>query len=232
MIKLLALISISFFSPSVQQDSIGVEIINGKTFVVHKVTQGETLYAISKRYGVTVDQILEYNPTADAGLEINQLLKIPYVPRPKRSDGIIHKVAEKETLFSISKLYGVTVDEIKQWNNLTDDGLTVGRELLIKKKNPATVVATPVQEIKSEKGVHTVAPKETMYSITRQYNITREQLREWNGLTSDELKVGQVLMVAQPSYKKTIPPPIETKAETRAPVVQEEKITPGANEKS
>ena len=201
MIKLLVIASISFFSPSIKQDSIGVEIISGKTFVVHKVTQGETLYGISKRYGVTVEQILEYNPTADGGLEINQILKIPYVPRPKRSnDALIHKVSDDETLYSISKLYGVTVDEIKQWNNLTDNGLTIGRELLIKKR----VISQPNSQSdgKVGNGVHVVAAKETIFSITRQYGITREQLKEWNGLQSDELKIGQTLVVSQPNSTK------------------------------
>jgi len=180
-----------------------METINGKLFVVHKVEQGETLYSISKRYGVTVEQILEQNATADAGLEIDQILKVPYVPRaPRRpSNGNTHIVAEKETLFSISRQYGITIDELKQWNNLSDNGLALGQELVIKKKN-TLAVGTPV-EMKSGRTVHTVAAKETMFSITRQYGITVEQLREWNSLSTDELKIGQTLFVAQPSYNQT-----------------------------
>jgi LysM repeat protein len=204
MIKLLVLVSISFFNPTTPKDSIGVEIISGKTFVVHKVSQGETLYGISKRYGVSLEQILEFNPTADGGLEIDQILKIPFVPRARRpKDETIHKVGDNETLYSISKLYGVSIEEIKQWNNLTDNGLTLGRELVIKKKNTVPVSANTPIEIKPGKGVHTVAPKETVYSIARQYGITRDQLKEWNGLQSDELSIGQNLMVIQPIYSKS-----------------------------
>ena len=94
-----------FLIPKSNTNSIGMETINGKPFVVHKVDQGETLYSISRRYGVTVDQVLEHNPTADAGLEIDQILKVPYTPRAprKQSNGNTHIVAEKETLFSISR---------------------------------------------------------------------------------------------------------------------------------
>jgi LysM repeat protein len=151
-------------------------------------------------------------------------LKIPYVPRSKKAvEGTIHKVGEKETLFSISKLYGVSVDEIKQWNDLTDSGLTVGRELLIKKKNTAAVV-NATTEIKSGKGVHTVAPKETIFSIAKLYGISREQLKEWNGLQSDELKVGQNLMVAQPTYSKsqTVTEAAQTQSSVQV-IVPEEK---------
>ncbi|HEY3430525.1 MAG TPA: LysM peptidoglycan-binding domain-containing protein, partial [Cyclobacteriaceae bacterium] len=223
MVKFLILISVSFFNPEVQRDSIGIETINGKVFVVHKVGAGETLYAISKRYGVTVDQILEHNPTADAGLEIDQILKVPYVPRvPKKTpNGNTHIVGEKETLFSISRQYSVTIDELKQWNNLTDNSLSLGQELVIKKKN--TIAAST--GIKSGTGVHTVGAKETMYSITRQYGITVQQLREWNNLQTDELKIGQTLYVTQPMYNQTQSTTVKSTTVT-APVLTQTQTTP------
>lgn len=206
MIKFLILASVSFFTPEIRQDSIGVETINGKTFVVHKVEAGETLYGISKRYGVTVDQILEHNPTADAGLEIDQILKVPYVARTntrKSANPNTHIVAEKETLFSISRQYGVTIDELKEWNNLKDNSLALGQELVIRKKNTASTVTTTPAEVRTAKNVHTVAAKETMFSIARQYGITVDQLREWNNIQNNELKIGQTLFVVQPVYNKT-----------------------------
>lgn len=206
MIKLLVIAGFSFFNPTVKPDSIGTEVIDGKIMIVHKVEAGETLYGISKRYGVTLAQILEYNPSADAGLEIDQLLKVPYIPRTikKVPDGNTHIVAEKETLFSISRMYGVSVDELKQWNNLTEDALALGQELTIKKKSVST---TAPLEVKSARTVHTVAAKETMFSITRQYGISIEQLRQWNNLQTDELKIGQTLFVAQPMYSTEVKKP-------------------------
>jgi LysM repeat protein len=205
MIKLLIFAGFSFFGPAVKPDSIGTEIINGKVFVIHRVEEKETLYAISRRYGVTVSQILEYNATADAGLEVGQILKVPYIPRskPQPIQGNTHKVAEKETLFSISRLYNVTVDELKQWNNLSDNSLSVGQELVIKRSEPAA--ATPVTprlpQLQSVQSIHTVATKETLFSIARQYGISVQQIKEWNNLTTEELKIGQQLLVTQPVYK-------------------------------
>lgn len=242
MIKLLVITGLSFFYPTAPQDSIGTEIIGGKTMVVHKVGAGETLYGISRHYGVTVTQILEYNPSADSGLEIDQILKIPYVPRVKQRvqpGGNTHIVAEKETLFSISRQYGVTIDELKQWNNLTDNALALGQELMIKKKNTTTIPATTPVEMKTAKTVHTVAAKETMFSITRQYGITIQQLREWNNLQTDELKIGQLLFVAQPIYTQNQPvttPPEEKKPDSVVvPAVEPEKkpdVTPPVIEKT
>ncbi len=221
MIKFLIITGLSFFNPP--QDSIGIETINGKTFVIHKVGEKETLYGISRRYGVTVTQILEFNKTADAGLEIGQILKVPYVPRPKTPKGAtVHKVAEKETLFSISRQYNVTIDEIKQWNSLPDNSLSVGQELVIKATNtiPGMPQAQPV-EMKSARTVHTVAQKETLFSISRQYGATIDQLKTWNNLTSEELSIGQVLFVAQPIYNSTSQtqanPVVETTQQTTTP---------------
>lgn len=229
MIKFLILSGLSFFSPEIKKDSIGLETINGKVFIVHKVDAGETLYAISKRYGVTIEQIVAQNPAADGGLEVDQILKVPYVPRTVKpvAQGKKHVVAEKETLFSISRLYGVTVDDIKKWNNLTDNALSLGQELVIKNQTtiqPVNAGTSP----RTAKVTHTVAAKETMYSITRQYGITVEQLREWNGLQNDELKVGQTLFVSQPmndAVKQSTPTQTITQVQTETnPVTQQ--VTP------
>jgi LysM repeat protein len=203
MIKLLIIASISFFSPQLKQDSVRTEIINGKRFIIHQVVAGETLYGISKRYGVTLDQLLDVNAGADSGLEIGTMLKVPFVPRvaPKPVDGTIHRVAEKETLYSISKLYGVTIDELKQWNNLSEDGVGLGQELVIK-KSTSPIRNDVSTQVKSLKTMHTVEPKETLFSISRKYGITTTQLKEWNGLQSEELKIGQSLFISQPIYTR------------------------------
>ncbi|RAV98307.1 LysM peptidoglycan-binding domain-containing protein [Pseudochryseolinea flava] len=217
MIAEIILAGVSFFQPQVQQDSLGIETVNGKTFVIHKVSEKETLYGISRRYGATVDAVLENNPTAGSGLEIGQILKVPYSKKENaasqvrsnasvvianNSGGIIHVVAQKETMFSISKAYNVSIDEIKQWNNLSDNSLSIGQELSIKKRNTqgtaSSNVSTPVIT-PSQKGVHVVDTKETMYSIARQYNVTVDQIREWNGIQGNDLKVGQSLIVAKPA---------------------------------
>lgn len=189
-------------------DSLRLETINGQTFIVHLVGDKETLYSLSRRYGVTVARVLEFNPNADAGLESGQLLKIPYVPRTRTqtAEGTVHKVQPKETLFSISRMYSVSVDDIKAWNNLKDNSISVGQELLVKKKvaevktDPKPVDTRP-GEMKTAKVTHTVGQGETLYAISRTYGVTLEQLRTWNGLTSDELRLSQVLFVAQPMHQ-------------------------------
>jgi LysM repeat protein len=217
MINELILAGVSFFHPHILQDSTGTELINGKVFIIHQVGEKETLYGISRRYGTTVDAILQYNPTADGGLEIGQILKVPYVPKsPQKSPagGTIHVVAAKETMFSISQAYDVSIEEIKQWNSLADNSLSIGQELVIKKSGSRNV---PPPALSPAKGFHIVAAKETMFSIAKQYNVTIQQIKDWNKLEGNEISIGQELRVAQPV--KTVVVPVVAANETKKEVV-------------
>lgn len=185
-------------------DSLGIETVNGQTFVIHQVEEKETLFAISRRYRTTVDAILQYNASAGSGLEIGQILKVPYTkPTARPVGGIVHTVAPKETLYSISRTHQVSVDDIRRWNNLTDNSLAVGQQLVIRKSTAVAVLTQqPVQQERpapiSRKGVHTVQAGQTLFSIARENNLSVDDLKEWNGLGGNELKVGQILYLAQP----------------------------------
>jgi LysM repeat protein len=228
MIKVIFLTLSSFIHPAAPADSLRMETINGKRFIIHSIDEKETLYAISRRYGVPITSILEANPTADGGLAVGQLLKVPYVPQAPKSKpvqttsgDIKHKVTAGETLFSLSRQYEVTVDDIKSWNNLRDNSLSLGQELIFKKKSSTTIAEVPAT--KSLKAVHTVAAGETLYSIARQYNVQVQQLKDWNGLAANEVQIGQTLFLSQPmNGTPEIKPEVqivETKPEVKEVIV-------------
>ncbi|MCU0402519.1 MAG: LysM peptidoglycan-binding domain-containing protein [Algoriphagus sp.] len=133
-------------------DSIGVERIGDKTFILHKVSPQETLFGISRRYQVSVGDIQNANEVLKQGLKIGQTIRIPYegkiVSTPAVSNPVstspepstpvtsvtkstTHKVTSGETLFSISKKYGVTIESLKEWNKLSGNGVKVGQVLTI-----------------------------------------------------------------------------------------------------
>jgi LysM repeat protein len=203
MMTLFALIT-SFSVFASPADSVGRETINGKVYVLHRVELKETLYGISKRYGTTVEAILQQNPNADGGLDVGQIIKVPYVSSPKKVSNNTsnkHIVAEKETLYSVARLYGISVDDLRQMNKLTSDALSNGQELTIKRGNSAPeqpVVKSNTTPAISLKGVHIVVSKETLFSISKQYNISVDQLKKWNNLNSNELSLGQTLFVVAP----------------------------------
>lgn len=133
------------------------------TAINHKVEPKETLFSLSKKYNVSVEELKNINEQVlKNGLKIGQLIKIPSAKKVEDSDTatasvseptnndsideksqdqtventIKHKVEPKETLFGISKKYNVTVDEIKQQNAaLLQKGLQIGQILIIKRNN-------------------------------------------------------------------------------------------------
>lgn len=230
MIKVIFLTLITWNLSAAPADSLRMETINGKRFIIHSIDEKETLYAISRRYGVPITAIIESNPTADGGLAVGQLLKVPYVPKAKSTvtqtvtGDRKHKVGAGETLFSISRMYEVTVDEIKSWNNMKDNSLSLGQELVIKKKSTLAATSPQVPATKSLKGAHTVESGETLYSIARKFNVTVQQLKEWNSMESSEVKIGQTLFLAQPMFGTTTTTavkPEEKIAETKPTEIRE-----------
>jgi LysM repeat protein len=130
-------------------DSIGIEKVGDKTFIIHQVDQGETLFGISRRYQAAINDIIQNNEELQGGLKTGQRIRIPYITKAVLPEGArLHKVAPGETLFSISKLYGVTVGEVMEWNKLQGNDLSVGQALTIKNAVVQTPPApvTPVQE--------------------------------------------------------------------------------------
>ena len=209
---LMMLVSLAAASPvlaayTVPGDSVGSEIINGKTFVLYRVEPKETLYAISNKYNVSVDELVKYNPETEAGLKVGAILKIPYLLNAP-AEQKYHIVTKSETLYSIGREYNVTVDELKAWNNLTTDAISLGDRLLVAAPAGAAVatgstnantaaVAEPGSNPLDYAGkvIHTVQSKETLYSISRLFDTTEEQIKAWNNLSTNNLAIGQKLIV-------------------------------------
>lgn len=100
-----------------------------------------------------------------------------------------HTVKKSETLFSIAQQYGVAVSQLKDWNNLQGNSIEVGQSLVI--KQPADASGSTDDE-----GItHTVKPQETLFSISKQYNVRIAELKSWNNLSTNNLEVGQELKI-------------------------------------
>ncbi|MEM7185168.1 MAG: LysM peptidoglycan-binding domain-containing protein [Bacteroidota bacterium] len=177
----------------------------------HKVTQGETVYSISKKYGISEAAIYQLNPDARNGISTNTLLIIP-------TDDIIsagsaplefkkHRVKRRETLFSISQKYGITVDDIKKYNkHLYSKELKKGEKLQIPvfpKEEAITVVennnTTTLESGTNNMATHKIAAKETKYGIARKYGITIAELEALNPEVPENFPIGAVLNVPSES---------------------------------
>lgn len=177
-------------------DSIGSEVINGRTYVLYQVEEGETVYSISTKYGASMRDIVAATPEVKKGLQIGMVIKVPYKKgskAPSKSNSEFHIVKSGETLYGISRTYNVSVDEITKWNGLSSTSLNIGQKLQIAGQKK---VEEPV-EVVTEKGnqIHIATQGEGLYGIARTYNITVDDIVKWNQLKSTSLQVGQKLIV-------------------------------------
>ncbi|MGI4736014.1 MAG: LysM peptidoglycan-binding domain-containing protein [Janthinobacterium lividum] len=141
-------------------DSIGQEFRGGQRLVRHRVAQGENLFALARRYHVSVDQITAANPQLKAGLGIGEVV---LVPRPAAGGGAPgraaavapatggsaparYTVAKGETLFGIARRYSLSPSELILLNHLPDGGsVRVGQEIMLRaaEAGAAPVAAAP-----------------------------------------------------------------------------------------
>lgn len=94
-----------------------------------------------------------------------------------------HTVKSGETLFSIAQQYDVTVQKLREWNDLQSNQLTIGQTLIVQSADQKSAIK------------HTVEPQETLFSISKQYGVSIAELKSWNGLSSNNLNVGQELII-------------------------------------
>ena len=108
-------------------------------YVVYTVKNGDSLWNIANKYNVSVNDIVDYNNLGTTLLQIGQQLLIPNITKetPTENDetGITYIVKSGDSLWSIAKRYNITVDELKEINNLNNNLLSIGQELIIPETN-------------------------------------------------------------------------------------------------
>ncbi len=108
-------------------------------FFYHKVKQGETLFSLSQKYYISVEEIIESNPVVKYGLKTDQILKIPNSFKKNREDRkpdyFLYTVKADDTLYSISIKYNLTVEDLLKLNPDAKNGIKIGQSLKIPNKS-------------------------------------------------------------------------------------------------
>jgi len=143
-----------------QEKASEIRTTSGKKYYIHKVEKGQSLYAISKTYSVDINVILAENDEAIDGLRNGQELKIPvsgaattiqpiYGSPIDTIRYVYHRVAKKETVYSICKQRNITESQLNQWNpSISTAGIKFGQMLIVGDKKKA-IIGTPVVIIDS-----------------------------------------------------------------------------------
>ena len=140
----------------------------------YTVKSGDSLWSISRKFNITVDELKSVNNLSSNLLSVGQNLIIP----SKEKSGNEYIVKKGDTLYSIAQKYNTSVDNLKSINNIITDSLSIGQVL----KLPS-----------DEESTYTVKKGDSLYAIAKKYNISVDELKKLNSLTSNTLAIGQVL---------------------------------------
>ena len=147
------------------------------------VQSGDSLWKIANKYGITVDELKSLNGLTSNNLSVGQILEVP-----GGSSSGTYTVKSGDSLWKIANQYGLTVAELKNLNGLTSDNLSIGQVLKISNSSSS-----------NNSNTYTVKSGDSLWKIANQYGLTVAELKNLNGLTSDNLSIGQVLKISNSS---------------------------------
>ncbi|SDN79811.1 LysM peptidoglycan-binding domain-containing protein [Alkalicoccus daliensis] len=160
----------------------------------YTVKSGDTLYSIAKRHGVTVSQMVSANKLSNANLiRVGQVLTIPKgtssppASSPPSSSKVTYKVKAGDTLYSIARKYGVTVNQMKAANNITNvHTLQIGKVLTVPNQTTQKESAT----------TYKVKAGDTLYSIANRHGSSVKKIQDKNNISDPRfLQIGAVLTI-------------------------------------
>ncbi len=179
---------------SEELSQIGARDIVVDNFIYHEVVPKETVYSILKEYQITEKELNENNTfLMGKGLKVGQVIKIPLLIdleaiEEKEKNTQPYLVKAKETKYSISRQFGITIEYLEQLNpKIAEQGLQIDDVILV----PKEVVETSDEDFT----VHKVEKLETMFSLTNMYGISSEELIEANPELADGVKEGMLLKI-------------------------------------
>ena len=144
---------------------------------IYVVQKGDNLYAISKKFNTTVENIKKLNNLNSNLLSIGQKLSIPKIEQQNTDQTYI--VQKGDNLYAISKKFNTTVEKIKNLNNLTSNLLSIGQ-----------ILKLPLED-----NIYIVQKGDNLYAISKKFNTTVEKIKNLNNLNSNLLSIGQQLKI-------------------------------------
>lgn len=153
----------------------------------YTVQKGDTLYGISKQFGISIDDIKKLNNLTSNTLKAGQVLQIRENQSPTT-----YTVKKGDNLYEISKRFNIPVSELMKINNLANDSLQIGQVLNLMQNDlggEEEIMVMPIYEN------YTVKKGDDLYSIAQKFGTTVDQIKGHNNLTSNLLSIGQVLKV-------------------------------------
>ncbi len=183
------------FSPIDNSDKILT--VNGSRCVY--ANKGTSLLVLATKNAIPLSKLLGYNElTKDGILTKNQYIFLEKKSKIGDKDYCIAKAGE--TFYDIAQNNGIQLQHMLDYNKLWGNEDILPETIIYLKPGwlqPKKNVVKSPADLQNEMKIHRVQPKEGLYAIAKKYNITIAQIREWNKLQSDDLSIGQQLIISQ-----------------------------------
>ena len=185
-----------------------------QSYFLHTIEKGQSLYSISKMYNVTTSDIIRLNPGCDEKIYAGQTIKIPKGKESQKGE-TFHTIQAGETLYKLTTMYNISAKDICEANpGLSAENFRIGQVILIPQKEKEQVVTAqkPTEQSNIQgpvvprcKEMHKVKRKETIFSVSREYGISEEELIAANPELKKGMKKGQLLCIPYPVATTTQP---------------------------
>ncbi|WP_281297764.1 LysM peptidoglycan-binding domain-containing protein [Flavobacterium limnophilum] len=176
------------------------------------VQKGDNLSNIAKKYNVSVEEIKEWNKLSNASIQLGTSLQVAKIEENAKEElavapkmeNVEYIVKKGDNLGSIAKKYGSSVDDLKQWNNLSDNNIALGKSLIVAKSEMAVESKAVAESYKknlassskSKNYDYLVQKGDSLYSISKKYpGVTIADIKKWNNISGEELKPGMKLKI-------------------------------------
>ncbi|MDF9829419.1 LysM peptidoglycan-binding domain-containing protein [Parabacteroides sp. PF5-6] len=174
--------------------------VQGDDIFYHTIERGQTVYAIATMYGVSVEDIYRLNPGSEKGIRTGDTLRIPQrdiavTPAETDDNYTYHTIQPKETLYSLSIRYKVKGEDIIRANpGLSVETFQIGKNIRIPAMRIETLPVTEKKTVQKEME-YTVQRRETLYRISRKFDVPSSELIRLNPQLKDGLKAGMVIKI-------------------------------------
>ena len=188
-----------------------------QSYFLHTIEKGQSLYSISSMYGVSQSDIIQLNPGCEEKIYAGQTIRIPQKQKASKQDEKFHTIEAGETLYKLTTIYNVSAKAICEANpGLSAENFRIGQVIRIPSaEEVAQTTATPLTQnvtatspstatiqgpVQSRcKDMHKVKRKETVFSVSREYGISEQELIAANPELKKGMKKGQYLCIPYPS---------------------------------
>ena len=200
-----------FFSNLIAQQYVPVTFIKDNYFYNHTVIEGNTLFNLQKMYACPAEDILNANEGIERGLDVGEVV---FIPVHKKT--ITHIVSSNESIYSLSRLFSVPIDSIVKHNLISGNELKIGQRLSIKDaiipilkevstNSEGKLKNIPSNDLTTSRNsnlmnndlfvLHTVQSQESLYTISKRYMVSINDLIELNNLKTSKISPNDVLKI-------------------------------------